>query len=108
MENVYFTSSSPSAVISPIAPIIMMIPAKNAVDEPHGAKVEMTAHFVDKPCDAKPPQHCTGKYRHISGHIMIGLKLGSKEAEPGEESDNEEKYQRIGECEQKSRPKSFQ
>ena len=64
---------------------------QDAVDEPHGAEVEMTAHFVDKPCDAKPPQHCSGKYRHISGHIMIGLKLGSKEAEPGEESDNKEK-----------------
>ena len=62
----------------------------HTVDQPQGADIEMRSHFVDKPCDPKPPEHRPDKNGYISSHIMIGHKFGRKETEAGKKTYDKE------------------
>lgn len=67
----------------------------NAVYEPHGADVEVRAHFVDEKSNHQPPSDGSGCNAYIPKYIMWESVRGIHEVEPGEKANDEEENQWI-------------
>lgn len=76
--------------------------ADDAVDPDHGARAEVGAELVDEERYEPPPTEGTGYNTHVTNDIVIPAHIWHKEAEAGEESDYQEEYQGIRECEKES------
>ena len=76
--------------------------ADDAVDEPHGANVEMGAHLVDKEGDDSPPQEGSHHYRQIAQDDMVELVFGQRETEAGEQRYDQEHDERVAQGEQEA------
>ena len=77
--------------------------ADDAVNEPHGADVEVGAHLVDKEGDNRPPQQCAQDNRGVTEDDVIPLVFGQRETETREQGDNQEHDERVAQGEQESR-----
>ena len=75
---------------------------KYAVEQPHGADVEVATHLVDEIGHSEPPQNRPEEDGDVAGDIVIGLEFRREETETREKTYYKEEYQRIGEREEES------
>ena len=77
--------------------------ADDAVDEPHRADIEVSAHLIDKEGDDAPPQQCPHDDKRIADNHVVELELRQGETETCEQWDDEEHDERVAQGEQESR-----
>ena len=77
--------------------------ADDAVDEPHRADVEVSAHLIDKEGDYRPPQQCADHDKGIANNDVVEFVFRQGEAETRKQGDNKEHNERIAQGEQESR-----
>ena len=58
--------------------------ADDAVDEPHGADVEVAAHFIDKEGDDRPPYQSAHHNERVTKDDMVELIFRQGETESSE------------------------
>ena len=75
----------------------------DAVDEPHGADVEVCTHLVHKEGDNRPPHECTHNNEGIAQNNVIELVFRQGEAKSCEQRDDQEHDERIAQGEQETR-----
>jgi len=77
--------------------------ADDAVDEPHGADVEMGAHLVHKEGDDSPPCQSSGHDKEIAENDVIKLVFWQRETKSSEKRYNQEHDKRVAQGEQETR-----
>ena len=77
--------------------------AYDAVDEPHGADVEVGAHLVDKESDDRPPNQCSKHYGQVTEDNVVELIFRQGKAETCEQGDNQEHDERVAQGEKETR-----
>ena len=77
--------------------------ADDAVDEPHRADVEVSAHLIDEESNHTPPQQSTHDDEGITDNHVVELVFRQGKAETRKQWDNKEHNERIAQGEQESR-----
>ena len=67
----------------------------------------MRTRFVDEVCYDPPPQKGAADNGAVACDVMVVLKFREQEIEPGEQADDKENYQGVGESEQEPRAEIF-
>ena len=77
--------------------------ADDAVDEPHRADVEVSAHLIDKESNHTPPQQSAHDDEGITDNHVVELVFRQGETETRKQGDNKEHNERIAQGEQEPR-----